>query len=273
MKYEPIKNKIDTWISQSPWLKKIFFKLLDIYLLRTWHVHRLLKQIAKQKNSTLHILDAGCGFGQYSYYMSKLFKNSFLTGVDIQEAHILKASEFFKQTGLQDRTEFLTADLTTFKRPGQYDLILSVDVMEHILEDEKVFKNFFESLKDNGYLIVSTPSDQGGSDVHDHDSDSSFIDEHVRDGYGVDEMKQKLQNAGFDKIQIRYTYGKAGQLSWKLLMKIPITLLNKSKFFLLLLVIYWIPVVPFCLILNYFDTVSRNKTGTGLLVLAQKSTT
>jgi hypothetical protein len=55
-------------------------------------------------------------------------------------------------------------------------------------------------------LLISTPSDQGGSDVH-HEHDESFIDEHVRDGYGVEEMDEKLREAGFGDIRIKYSYG------------------------------------------------------------------
>jgi len=39
-------------------------------------------------------------------------------------------------------------------------------------------------------LLISTPSDQGGSDAQEeHDS---FIGEHVRDGYAIKEIEEKL---------------------------------------------------------------------------------
>ncbi len=72
-----------------------------------------------------------------------------------------------------------------------FDIILSVDVMEHIEEDVLVFKNFYNSLKNNGVILISTPSDQGGSDVH-NDHEESFIDEHVRDGYSIKGITDKL---------------------------------------------------------------------------------
>jgi len=166
--------------------------------------------------------------------------------------------------------------LTKYTKADSFDLIVSVDVMEHILDDRKVFENFHKSLKENGVLLVSTPSDQGGSDVHDHDHDyendgsTSFIDEHVRDGYGIEEIDEKLKTAGFSKVDAKYTYGTPGKISWKLLMKYPITLLNISKIFFLILPFYWIIVIPICLVLNYADTHGDHKTGTGLIVKAYK---
>jgi SAM-dependent methyltransferase len=130
-----------------------------------------------------------------------------------------------------------------------------------------VFGHFHRALKPGGILLISTPSDQGGSDVHD-DHDSSFIDEHVRDGYGTEEIEEKLRKAGFREIAVRYSYGKPGKLSWKLSMKIPIRLVNISKLFLLLLPFYYLLVYPVCFFLNRADVRKIHPTGTGLIVRA-----
>ena len=276
MKYEPIKHSIDSFISKRPSIKRLFFKLLDLYLLRTWHVHKELRKIRSDYKDGLTVLDGGAGFGQYSFWILKKFKNAEITGVDISQSHVDKAQVFFDQSGFKGRAFFEQGDLTKYAKPNSFDVIVSVDVMEHILDDRKVFENVHLSLKENGILFVSTPSDQGGSDVHDHDHDhendgsASFIDEHVRDGYGVEDITEKLKTAGFSKVEANYTYGTPGKISWKLLMKIPISLLNISKVFFILLPFYWIIVYPFCLILNYADTQGTHKTGTGLMVKAYK---
>jgi len=121
-----------------------------------------------------------------------------------------------------------------------------------------------------GVLLISTPSDQGGSDVHDHGTEASFIDEHVRDGYSIEDIEAKLRQAGFTNIVSRYTYGKPGQIGWKLSMKIPIQLLNISKLFFILLPFYYIVTYPFALIFNFMDFYGKHETGTGLLVKAIK---
>lgn len=43
-------------------------------------------------------------------------------------------------------------------------------------------------------LLISTPSDQGGSDVS-GDGEASFIEEHVRDGYNINDIQDKLKLA------------------------------------------------------------------------------
>jgi hypothetical protein len=141
--------------------------------------------------------------------------------------------------------------------------------MEHIEEDILVFQKFYNSLKNNGVLLISTPSDKGGSDVH-GEHDSSFIDEHVRDGYSIQNITEKLSKAGFKSIEASYTYGKPGNISWRLSMKYPIKMLNISYFFFILLPFYYLIVFPIALILNIFDLSLSHKTGTGLLVTARK---
>ncbi len=273
MKYDPIKKSLGLAFNKTPGLRKLFYRLLDLLLLRSWHVHKEIKRWANSHQGEANILDAGSGFGQYSFYFSKN-KSWKIKAVDVKEEQIEDCNNFFQQIH-HTNAHFEVADLTKFVEPNKYDFILSVDVMEHILEDVKVFENFYTSMKKGGTLLISTPSDQGGSDVHDHDHDheegeGSFIDEHVRDGYNIEEIQEKLRSVGFSSTRASYTYGTPGKISWKLSMKYPIIMLNTSKIFFIILPFYYLITFPFALILNYLDVRMNHKTGTGLNVIAIK---
>jgi 2-polyprenyl-3-methyl-5-hydroxy-6-metoxy-1,4-benzoquinol methylase len=235
-----------------------------LLLLRAWHIHKELRQL----HNPLTILDAGAGFGQYSFWMQRRFKKCTILSVDVKDEQVADCNAFFKKIGA-DNVRFEVADLTVFKKENTFDLVLCVDVMEHIEQDVLVLKNYCSSLKQGGMLLISTPSDKGGSDVDD-ETGESFIGEHVRNGYNVDEMKNKLKEAGFSKSEIKYSYGTPGKISWKLSMKYPILLAGFSKIFLLILPFYYIIVYPFAFILNYFDVSTRHREGTGLIVKAWK---
>jgi SAM-dependent methyltransferase len=269
MQYDPIKRFLGNIFNSTPFLRVIFYKLLDLLLLRTWHIKKEIRSLKKSFPEQAQVLDAGSGFGQYVYYLSTLSASWKIKGVDVKEEQIADCNRFFTSLGKNDSVHFAEADLTTYTEPAKFDLILSVDVMEHILEDVLVFKNFNTSLKPGGVLLISTPSDQGGSDVHD-DHESSFIGEHVRDGYNIREIKEKLASAGFSKTEAYYSYGTPGKISWKLSMKYPILMANTNKAFLLLLPFYYIITFPFALLLNYFDVKGKHETGTGLIVKAWK---
>lgn len=269
MQYDPIKRGLGNVFNRTPFLRKLFYRLLDLLLLRAWHIRRELRQARKEMGGTGEILDAGSGFGQYSWFMSRLFRGWKIKGVDVKEEQITDCNTFFAKTGKAMDVHFEVADLTKFREEEKYRLILCVDVMEHIHEDVGVFRNYAYSLKAGGMVLISTPSDQGGSDVHHHEEES-FIEEHVRDGYNIGEIGEKLRSAGFSKVYPRYSYGWPGRISWRLSMKYPITLLNASKLFFGVLPLYYLVTFPFCLALNFLDVSLKHPTGTGLIVKAIK---
>jgi 2-polyprenyl-3-methyl-5-hydroxy-6-metoxy-1,4-benzoquinol methylase len=269
MEYDPIKRSLGNVFNKSPFLRKLFYNLLDLLLLRSWHVHRELGEWSKEMgDKDVTILDAGAGFGQYSFWMTKKFPKAKIIAVDVKDEQVADSNKFFQQIGKKNVT-FEVADLTKFSMPDKFDLAISVDVMEHILEDVEVFKNIHASLKKGGMLLISTPSDQGGSDVHE-EHEGSFIGEHVRDGYNMKDIEDKLKLAGFSKVMPQYSYGTPGKISWKLSMKYPMQMLSASKIFFILIPFYYLITYPFAFVLNYFDTHSDHKTGTGLIVKAWK---
>jgi len=290
MHYDPIKKSLGKVFNTTPLLRILFYKMLDLLLLRAWHVRKEIRAWAsgqadpgqnnkpEKKNHNpgdpeplpkKYILDAGSGFGQYTWFMSGLNRFWFVDAVDVKDEQIADCNAFFARAGRRN-VLFEKADLTKFVKPDRFDFILSVDVMEHIEDDEAVFRNFYDSLTQQGMVLISTPSDQGGSDVHDHDEEDSFIGEHVRDGYNMIDITEKLKRAGFRRTEARYTYGTPGKIAWRLSMKYPILMLNMSKLFFILLPFYYLITFPFALILNRADTMLSHHTGTGLIVKAWK---
>jgi 2-polyprenyl-3-methyl-5-hydroxy-6-metoxy-1,4-benzoquinol methylase len=269
MQYDPIKKSVGRFFSGYIIMRKILYALLDLLLLRAWHVKKALRKISRQLPDQATVLDAGSGFGQYTWSMSRMKAGWKINAIDIDSEHVKDCSWFFEKAGLAGRVLFSTGDLTALSDADTYNLILSVDVMEHIEDDTRVFHNFFTSLKNNGILLISTPSDKGGSDVHD-DQEESFIAEHVRDGYGIREITEKLSEAGFKSIEASYTYGKPGNISWRLSMKYPIKMLNLSKLFFIILPFYYLISFPIAVILNFMDLSLTHKTGTGLIIIARK---
>jgi 2-polyprenyl-3-methyl-5-hydroxy-6-metoxy-1,4-benzoquinol methylase len=281
--YDPIKDRFGDAVAGNAWMTRIFFFILHVVFLRAWYVRRELRnqiyaiQRRRAANSgessgPIRMLDAGTGFGQFSDYVARRWPDIEIDAVDIKDEYLERAELVFENTGLADRVHFSNEDLTALSKSGPYDLILSVDVMEHILEDVDVFNHFHRVLAPGGVVIINTPSDQGGSDVDpaDHVEGQSFIGEHVRDGYNGEEISNKLQSAGLDTSHILYTYGPAGSLAWKFMIKWPMKLLNATWASVVLLPFYYAVFLIPGLLLHALDMRKPNKTGTGLLVVAER---
>ena len=269
MQYDPVKRRLGVVFNRTPFLRKIFYGLLDLLLLRAWHIQReLTKWAADKRDRQLAIYDAGAGFGQYTYWLSSKSRKWNITAIDVKDEQVADCSAFFSKIG-RTQVKFEVGDVTKFTKADTFELVVCVDVMEHILEDEAALKCYSTSLKSGGMLIISTPSDQGGSDVHE-EGEGSFIEEHVRDGYNIDDIRAKCLRNGFTKVEARYSYGAPGKISWKLSMKWPLLMLQASKLFFILLPFYYVIAYPIAFVLNMFDVRMKHSTGTGLIVKAWK---
>jgi SAM-dependent methyltransferase len=269
MQYDPVKRQLGSVFNRSPFLRKVFYGLLDLLLLRAWHIHKELRAWAGDKrDKAIHIYDAGAGYGQYSYWLSGFSPKWRITAIDVKEEQVADCNGFYQAID-RPQVKFEVGDVTKYTNPGAFDLVVCVDVMEHILEDEAALRCYSESLKTGGMLIISTPSDQGGSDVHD-EGEGSFIEEHVRDGYNIDDIRAKCLRNGFSKVEARYSYGAPGKMSWKLSMKWPLLMLQSSKLFFIVLPFYYLIAYPIAFMLNMADVRMTHPTGTGLIVKAWK---
>lgn len=272
MDYDPVKDRLGAFFWATPARTKVFYRLLDTVFLRSWYVRRALRhRIEALGGRPTRVLDAGTGFGQYAYWLVDTFPNVDVVAVDVKDDYLQRARAFFDRTPHADRVVFEQADLTEpLPYEAAFDLALSVDVMEHIEDDRAVFRNVRAALKPGGHLIVNTPSDQGGSGVTEA-GEESFIGEHVRDGYPMDELREKLEAAGLAVTEALYTYGPIGSAAWRLLVKWPIQMLNASRWLAPLVALYYVPAGPIGVALNAADLRRENATGTGLLVTARRS--
>lgn len=78
----------------------------------------------------MRVLDLGCGWGALSLWIAREFPHCRVVGVSNsapQRADILARAA---AEGL-DNVEIVTADANTFQAPGQFDRIVSVEMMEH----------------------------------------------------------------------------------------------------------------------------------------------
>ncbi len=269
MKYEPLKDKISSIVESNIFLRRILYSVLNLFLLRAWHIKRCLRKVFNDIHFA-SALDAGCGMGEFSYYIYRKF-GARVVGVDILADEIERNSKFAIKIA-SNQLSFVRADISAKSLPEllsrKFDLILSVDVMEHIKDDVAVFKNFANLLNDNGIIVISTPT---GSDSELDKAHQSFVEEHYRDGYSIKSITEKLKSANLRVVSASYTYGWAGWVYWNLSVKIPMIILNKYSMLYVILPFYLIITFPISLVFMAFDYFFPPSSGGGLLVVATRS--
>ena len=100
----------------------------------------------------LRILDVGCGGGLLSEPMCKLGAN--VTGIDASEKNINVAKLHSKRNDL--RINYFCSSPEKFKAKQKFDVILNMEIVEHV-EDVNLFLNSCSKLlKKNGIMFIAT---------------------------------------------------------------------------------------------------------------------
>lgn len=78
------------------------------------------------------VLDIGCGVGRWSRRLAA--RGAHVTGVDLSPTMIEEATRRARAGGVAERCRFLVQDCSQLDVEGPFDLVLSVTVLQHILD-------------------------------------------------------------------------------------------------------------------------------------------
>ncbi len=100
----------------------------------------------------LDILDIGCGGGLLSEPMSRLGGN--VTGIDASEKNIKIAKLHMKKSKL--KINYICSSPETLKIKKKFDIILNMEIIEHVDDVNFFLKKSSELLKKDGLMFVAT---------------------------------------------------------------------------------------------------------------------
>ena len=100
----------------------------------------------------LSILDIGCGGGLLSEPISRLGAN--ITGIDASEKNINAAKIHAKKNNL--KINYFCNSPENFKTDKKFDVILNMEIVEHVEDVSFFLKSCSNLLKKNGIMFVAT---------------------------------------------------------------------------------------------------------------------
>ena len=140
------KSELNQW-----WNIKGNYKILHkINPLRLEFILNNFDKSIRKKN----ILDIGCGGGLISELLAK--KNANVTGIDENIYNIKQAKDHAKMGSI--KIDYKNQSLDTFykKNKKKYDLILCLEVLEHVDDVKETLDKISELMKPGATLILST---------------------------------------------------------------------------------------------------------------------
>ncbi len=126
-------------------------KGLDYFGMSKTRKRNIIEIVGKIKNKT--ILDVGCGIG----YLGEYYKNNgnYVVGLDASNVATAEAKKRLDEVYLID----LEADnWPTELLEKKFDIIISAEVIEHLLMPEDLLKKLKKLLKTDGELVITTPN-------------------------------------------------------------------------------------------------------------------
>lgn len=104
-------------------------------------------QTEKHKNK-LQILEVGCGFqGLNLVRLSQSFSEALFTGVDVRVAALS-----------HPQVRLIEGNITQWQPKRQYDIVLSLAVIEHLINPIQHFALIRQCLKSDGIALMTTPT-------------------------------------------------------------------------------------------------------------------
>ncbi|MBU2645559.1 class I SAM-dependent methyltransferase, partial [bacterium] len=121
-----------------------------------------LEEILDSGKSDLKVLDVGCGEGYHLCLLDSMkdirIKKLHLKGIDISEIDLALAEETAHMLGMSN-IFFEKADIEGFCEDGKgYDIVMCIDVIEHMDEPEKCLNKISALLVPGGVAVITTPN-------------------------------------------------------------------------------------------------------------------
>lgn len=122
--------------------KLIIDKVEPTHHVRNFYVLHKIKQIAK-KYKIKSVCEIGCGIGIISNRLGKLGFKAFAS--DLNKEAIKISNKYHAHKNVN----FTPTNILTLKKQEKYDLLLSIEVLEHIKKDEAALKKMNSLIRDN----------------------------------------------------------------------------------------------------------------------------
>ena len=166
----------------------------DLYLQHWWWRVReriLLKKIhgllGDGANHT-RILDVGCGAG---LFFDALEKFGHVEGVDSNVDVVARSGRW--------KSRIYVGTLDTFKASRTFDLILLLDIVEHVVDAGGLLHETVRLLAPNGRILITVPAFQWLWTSHDE------LNHHVK-RYTAEDMRRLVQHSGLEVTETRYLF-------------------------------------------------------------------
>lgn len=214
------------------------------------------------------VWDAGCGEGQTSFWLAKHFPHARIIGTDLRKENVERC-DYIAQYLRRGNISFMQKDILEGRLQG-IDLIVCIEVLEHIDKYNDALKIFSGSLVPGGFLVIHAPADNSFQSptwglrkfIHSKKNEAISHEKgqyHIRSGFNLDELIGKIDALGFQIVIKKYTFGPIAMFAHNIYEW------TRSRTKIWQIITLW-PLIA----MGYLDLWLSFPNGGGILIVAQK---
>ncbi len=176
--------------------------------IRNLYFWRCVKKLPVER--FIRILDAGCGEGGYAKQLAIKYPHLKIDAYDIKRRD--------SWDNKSENVNFKQKDLLELEEESYYDFCLSIDVLEHILENQKVLNSIYRALKSGGYFYLHMPGkfqERVFPKRFFREFDNRTKEEHVGEMYTLEELVNIMSSIGFKIFKACETFNFFGKIAWE----------------------------------------------------------
>ncbi len=210
------------------------------------------------------VLDAGSERGDFTVWLAQRYPAARVIGYEIRTDHIAKATQGTTPLRLEN-LEYRLGDLRAFEDASAYDILVCIDVLEHIPEQDDVLRRLRRALRPGGIAFLHVPTRRARAVPFERWLREFAVwsaGEHLAEERSGPEFLAAVEAAGFEVVEARPTFGYfAGELATSLFnlpyRSTPVNQLLQAA------------VAPFCRLLTLADRSYPGRTHFAIAVTAR----
>ncbi len=252
----------DQWrVRRSP-LISFFFRILGpIGVHARIRNARVLQALEGIPLAGKQLIDFGSGYGYALHYLSERYPTASFEGIEIDPLQVADCGRIIRQKGIQNLVfrQGTSEDITCREC---YDVVISIDVLEHVQEDEKMLATMARVLRPGGHAVIHVPLRHQLQRRILPVFRGHTVEDHVRDEYVPEEIQAKVESTGLRVLRIESGFGFWGELAFELNN----LFWHNSVLHGLTALFFW----PISMLAGYADARAHLKQGNSILLVAVK---
>lgn len=269
---QAIEHQVPSFLKPFPWLMRWVHFAQRI----TYQRHTLIRKVLKKElKGVSRVWDAGCGDGQYSFFVLN-HTSAELLGTDVNQGWVSFLNSYWFKNGHKKQALAVCQEIEKSSYNNEFDAIICISVLPYVRDVGESLLKMRNALKHGGKLFLYCPVNfytetklyrKMFASYQNSENAANF-----RRVFTTDELRNLVIMGGFQIKEEIFTYGKWGRYGHEIWSIISMWLGSSNVLLQAWGFILMTPAALVVKILQIIDFQRKLKDGNGLFLILETTT-